>query len=255
MEAFVDLALLAPADFIDRRLHVVVSTALGDAAESTRKVWSWASNSISWVWVRYARRKKGAAVTELEVRDLQLGPTSCRLSGTSLRSSRTGRPRPARKASGTYARPCWPGWHPASRSRLSPVAGKGRDPIVGTVETQRLQDPGAAASDYGGASCCASTRAPASSPASRRNGIQLADALPGRVLRLHIALLARYFLIVFRDNPVRSAISFIDSLSPGRASVESRSIDPRLSLLVPTCSSFVQERGTRGSIFDANVGG
>ena len=71
-KALVDFTLLAAAYFIDRRLHVVVQSAFGDAAKRFEGMVMGIEHHL----MRLAKirpQKKRTAVTQLEVGDLQLG--------------------------------------------------------------------------------------------------------------------------------------------------------------------------------------
>ena len=72
-EARVDLAFLSPPDFIDRRAHVVVDAAPRHAAQHTEGVVVGVEQHLMRL-LRIGAQNEGAAVGELDVRDLQLGP-------------------------------------------------------------------------------------------------------------------------------------------------------------------------------------
>ena len=72
-EAGVDLSLLAPADPVDRGAHVVVDAPLRDAAQDLEGVVVGVKQHLMGL-LQIGPQDEGAAVGELEVGDLQLGP-------------------------------------------------------------------------------------------------------------------------------------------------------------------------------------
>ena len=76
-EARVDLALLAAADLVDRGAHIVVDAAPRHAAQDAEGVVMGVEQHLVGL-LRIGAENEGAAVGELEVSDLQLGPLAAR---------------------------------------------------------------------------------------------------------------------------------------------------------------------------------
>ena len=76
-EARVDLALLAAADLVDGGSHVVVDAAPRHAAQHAEGVVMGVEQHLVGL-LRIGAENEGAAVGELEVGDLQLGPLAAR---------------------------------------------------------------------------------------------------------------------------------------------------------------------------------
>jgi hypothetical protein len=72
-EAGVDLALLAPADLVDGRSHIVVNAPPRHAAQDAESVVMGVEQHLMGL-LRVGPEEEGAAAGQFEVSDLQLGP-------------------------------------------------------------------------------------------------------------------------------------------------------------------------------------
>jgi len=133
-EAEVDLPLLAPADAIDRCLHVVVDAPPGHAAEHTEAVPMRIEQHLVGLQ-QIGTDQEGPAVRQLDMRHLQLralaaekSPIFAPVELECLARSEGKRHEGAASRRLARALPIGP-----------PVPGKGGDPVVGTGEAERHQ--------------------------------------------------------------------------------------------------------------------
>jgi len=136
VEALVHLVLLAPADLVHRRLHVVVNAALGDTTEGTEGVVVGVKEHL--VGLRQiGAHEKSATEAQLEMGNLELGADTVDsdpvLAPVELESLAGGK---LQRHVGLFA-----GKMPGFLLPLAPLAGKGRNPVIGAGITQFDQIP------------------------------------------------------------------------------------------------------------------
>jgi len=127
-EAGVDLALLAAADLVDGRSHIVVNAPPRHAAQDAESVVMGVEQHLMGL-LRIGPENEGAAVAELEVSDLQFGPlaTDDRTVFRPVELERFARQKRQRNEHAAAARLLF-----LLPSGL-PVASEGRHAIVGAV--------------------------------------------------------------------------------------------------------------------------